>query len=37
MNLISKHKKCEIMAATLAMMTRATFETHAYECEGKIY
>ena len=25
------------MAAVLAMMVKATFQTHIYECEGEIY
>ena len=34
---VTSEQKTEIMAAVLAMLTRATFETHIYEIDGKIY
>ena len=37
LELISKQRKKEIMAAVLHVMVRTTFETHIYECEGVIY
>ena len=37
LNLISAQRKREIMATVLAVMVRTTFETHLYECEGKIF
>ena len=37
MRVISQQRKKEVMAAVLSVMTRITFETHVYECEGDIY
>ena len=36
MDLVPKERMKEVIAAVMALM-RATFETHVYECEGRIY
>ena len=37
LGMITREQKTQIMAAVLAIMVKATFQTHIYECEGEIY